>query len=43
LKSTIPGDGSYCYRIESSSSNGADYNSRQGPALRPELVLVVTP
>lgn len=43
LKSTIPGDGTYCYRLESSSSNNADYNSLQGAAPRPELVLVVKP
>lgn len=43
LKSTITADGTYCYRLESTSTNGADYNSLQGPALRPELVLQVKP
>jgi hypothetical protein len=43
LKNTITGNGTYCYRLESSSTNGADYNSKEGAALKPELVLTVAP
>jgi chitodextrinase len=44
LTGAIEGDGTYAFMIVSTSSNGADYVSREGaPALRPSLLLELTP
>ncbi len=37
----IPGDGTYCFAIESASTDGVDYNSREAASGRPELLLAV--
>ena len=42
VKSVITADGTYAFALESTSTNGADYVSRQGAsANRPQLVVVV--
>jgi chitodextrinase len=44
LSSGITGDGVYGYRITSTSSNGADYTSKEGStAFRPQLVVTLQP
>lgn len=44
LSSGITGDGVYGYRIISTSSNGADYTSKEGAAAsRPQLVVTLQP
>jgi hypothetical protein len=44
LSSVITGNGTYSFRITSSSSNGADYASREaGNGLEPTLVLELAP
>lgn len=42
VKSVIAGDGTYSFALESSSTDGADYVSREGAvANRPQLVIVI--
>jgi hypothetical protein len=42
VKSVITADGPYAFALESPSTNGADYVSRQGAAAnRPQLVIVI--
>jgi fibronectin type 3 domain-containing protein len=42
LSSVIRGDGTYSFRITSTSSNGADYTSKEGSAsFRPQLVVTL--
>ena len=41
LTGAIPGDGIYCFAIDSLSANGADYNAREG-AVAPPAVLIAT-
>jgi hypothetical protein len=42
VKSVVTADGTYSFALESTSTNGADYVSRQGAtANRPQLVLIV--
>jgi hypothetical protein len=42
VKPVITGDGTYAFALESSSTNGADYVSREGAsANRPHLVIVI--
>jgi hypothetical protein len=43
VTSTIPGDGVYCFAIDSTSSDGVDYNSRESSAQRPSLLITVAP
>lgn len=44
LSSLVRADGTYSLRITSTSSNGADYTSREGAAaVRPQLVLTLQP
>jgi len=44
LSNAITGDGTYTFRIRSTSADGADYSSRQAAAgFRPQLVLSVAP
>jgi Bacterial Ig domain/Glycosyl hydrolase family 99/Calcineurin-like phosphoesterase len=44
LTSLIPGDGMYSLRVTSTSSNGADYTSKEGAVgFRPELVVTFEP
>ena len=44
VTSLVTGDGMYSVRIASTSTNGVDYVSRQGPASqRPQLVVTTTP
>jgi hypothetical protein len=37
------GDGLYCFALDTTSSNGADYNSRSGAGNPPSLVLTASP
>jgi acid phosphatase type 7 len=39
LGSVITGDGTYTIRVQSTSSNGADYQSKEGGANAPRLIL----
>ncbi|TMA61845.1 MAG: DNRLRE domain-containing protein, partial [Deltaproteobacteria bacterium] len=39
----IPGDGVYCFAIDTTSTDSAIYNSREGSGLKPALVLQVAP
>jgi acid phosphatase type 7 len=42
VKSVITSDGTFAFALESSSTNGADYVSREGPtSQRPHLVIIV--
>jgi calcineurin-like phosphoesterase family protein len=42
VKTVITADGTYSFALESSSTDGADYVSREGPmANRPQLVIVI--
>lgn len=44
LSSVVRGDDTYSFRISSTSSNGADYTSKEGAvAFRPQLVLTLQP
>ena len=44
LSSLVRADGTYSLRITSTSSNGADYTSREGAAaVRPQLVVTLQP
>ena len=42
LTSAIPGDGTYCFAIDSASSDGVDYRSREATTGRPQLLLEVS-
>src|SRR3989442_14033342 len=39
----IPGDGVYCFAIDTASTDSAIYNSREGTGQKPALVLQVAP
>ena len=39
----IPGDGIYCFAIDTASTDSAIYNSREGTGQKPALVLQVVP
>ena len=39
VTSAISGDGTYCFAITSSDSNGADYRSREDASYPPELII----
>ena len=39
LSSLITGDGIYSLRVDSTSSNGADYRSKEKPGFEPELII----
>ena len=39
----IPGDGVYCFAIDTASTDSAIYNSREGAAQRPAVVVQVAP
>ena len=39
----IPGDGVYCFAIDTTSTDSAIYNSREGTGTRPALALQVIP
>ena len=39
----IPGDGVYCFAIDTTSTDSAIYNSREGTGQKPALVLQVVP
>jgi hypothetical protein len=43
LAGAITGDGTYCFAIDSSSTDGVDYNAREASSGRPALVLTTTP
>jgi chitodextrinase len=44
LSSVVTGDGTYSFRITSTSSNGADYTSKEGAvSFRPQLVVTLQP
>jgi len=43
VTSAIPGDGVYCFALDTASTDGVDYNSREGSLARPAVVLSVTP
>src|SRR5947209_692186 len=39
----IPGDGTYCFAIDNPSSNGADYNAREGGVAHPAVLITTGP
>ena len=41
LTSTVTGDGTYSFAVLGTSSDGADYTSKEGGSLGPTLVLTV--
>ncbi len=41
LTSAIPGDGTYCFAIDSTSDDGVDYRSREASSGRPQLLLTL--
>ena len=43
VTSAIPGDGTYCFAIDTVSTDSALYNSREGTGTRPALALQVVP
>ena len=43
VTSAIPGDGTYCFAIDSLSTNGVDYNSREGALAHPTVLLTTVP
>jgi len=43
VTSAIPGDGTYCFAIDTVSTDSALYNSREGTGTRPTLALQVVP
>jgi len=43
VTSAIPGDGTYCFAIDTASTDGVDYNSREGAGQHPALAIQVTP
>ena len=43
VTSAIPGDGTYCFAIDTVSTDSALYNSREGTGTRPALALQVLP
>ena len=43
VTSAIQGDGVYCFALDTSSTDGVDYNSREGAGQHPALAIQVTP
>jgi FtsP/CotA-like multicopper oxidase with cupredoxin domain len=43
VTSHVTADGTYCFAITSTSSDGVDYNSREAAANRPQLVVATAP
>ena len=43
VTAAVPGDGVYCFAIDTASTDSAIYNSREGSVQRPALVLTVGP
>jgi len=43
VTSAIHGDGVYCFAIDTTSTDGVDYNSREGTGQHPALVVQVAP
>ena len=43
VTAAIPGDGTYCFAIDTASTDSAIYNSREGSVQRPALVVQVAP
>src|SRR5262245_45398609 len=43
LTSAVPGDGTYCFAIDSTSTDGVDYNSREASTGKPTMTISVTP
>lgn len=41
ITTLITGDGTYCLRVDSSSSDGADYSSKEASSFAPQLVVSV--
>src|SRR5205807_10158897 len=39
----IPGDGTYCFAIDTTSTDSAIYNSREGTGQKPALTVTVAP
>jgi len=39
----LTGDGTKCFAIDNTSANGVQYKSREGAALRPQVILTVSP
>jgi hypothetical protein len=39
----IPGDGTYCFALDTTSTNGVVYNSREGSPERPAVVIELAP
>ena len=43
VTSAIPGDGTYCFAMDTTSTDSAIYNSREGTGIKPALTLQVVP
>ncbi|TMB47270.1 MAG: DNRLRE domain-containing protein [Deltaproteobacteria bacterium] len=43
VTAAIPGDGVYCFAIDTTSTDSAIYNSREGSGVPPALVVQVAP
>ena len=43
VTAAVPGDGTYCFAIDSASDDGVDYNSREASSGRPQFVVTVAP
>jgi hypothetical protein len=41
VTAAVPGDGTYCFAIDSQTEDGVDYNSREASAGRPVFVVTV--
>ena len=41
VTAAIPGDGTYCFALDTSSTDSAIYNSREGSSQRPAMVVQV--
>jgi acid phosphatase type 7 len=43
VTSAVPGDGTYCFAIDSLSTDGVDYNSREASTGKPTMTVTVAP
>ncbi len=43
VTSAIRGDGVYCFAVDTTSTDGVDYDSREGTGQHPTLVVQVAP
>jgi hypothetical protein len=43
VTAAVPGDGTYCFAIDSASDDGVDYNSREASSSPPQFVVTLAP